>query len=364
MKTKTRQANMELLRIIAMMMVVILHYLIKGEAAVSLADDFCALNILLWFVKAMCIVATNVYVLISGYFLLEAEWKISRLVNLWLQIMFYSLGVPAVCYALNIGEVRQWGRYDWINVIFPLQMEHYWFMTAYVVLYILVPVLSAGVKHMEKRQHQLVIAGGIFIFSIPKSILPVSIPTDSYGYDFGWFICLFLIASYIRIYGIRFLEVSKRAVVSYFVLTAGVWIAAVIYGGLSRRGMSFSYAMDMTYCYNYIVVLLASVALFYTFLKCKIPQGRSSKIICKIASYTLGVYLLHENLAVRNQWIYWAGIEKVRGKGIVVPHMLLTALAIFAAGIGVDFVRDCIFQWFYGNWKKRFAVIDAKEKRK
>lgn len=360
MKTKTRQANMELLRIIAMMMVVTLHYLIKGEASVSLAEEFTALNLLLWFVRALCIVATNVYVLISGYFLLEAEWKLSRLVNLWFQLMFYSLGVPLVCFALGLGEVRQWDKYDWINVMFPLQMEHYWFMTAYVVLYLCVPVLSRGVKQLSQKQHQLCILGMLLVFSIPKSILPIFIPTDSYGYDFGWFICLFLIASYIRIYGIPFLGTAKKAAVSYFALTAAIWSLSVIYGGFAGKGLPFSYAMDMAYCYNHILVLLASVALFYVFLNVKIPRGKGAKIICRISSYTLGVYLLHENLAVRTQWILWAGIEKVKGTFLIFPHMLITVLAIFIAGVMVDFVRDCFFKWIYRNLKKYFEGKSAK----
>ena len=151
MKQKARQANIELLRIVAMLMVVMLHYLTKGEAAVSLVENSGALNMILWFIKALCVVAVNVYVLISGYFLLEAKWKVSRLVSLWLQMMFYSLGVPLVCLLLVVGDIKQWGLYDWINVVFPIQMEHYWFATAYILLYLFVPVLSAAVQKMEKN---------------------------------------------------------------------------------------------------------------------------------------------------------------------------------------------------------------------
>ena len=39
MGTKNRQANFELLRVIAMLMVVTMHYLIKGNVAVSMAED-------------------------------------------------------------------------------------------------------------------------------------------------------------------------------------------------------------------------------------------------------------------------------------------------------------------------------------
>lgn len=361
MKVKARQANIELLRIIAMLMVVTLHYLIKGQATVSLVDDTGILNLLLWFLKAFCIVTINVYVLISGYFLLDAKWKISRLLTLWLQVMFYSVGVPFVCLMLGIGEVNTWGLYDWVNVLFPIQMEHYWFVTAYVVFYLLVPALSMGVKKMNRKQHGLVIAGLLLVFSIPKSILPIGIPTDRYGYDFGWFLCLFMVAAYIRMYGISFLNRKKRAFGLYIISVCGILGISLLYGLLSRKGLSFTYAIDMTYCYNHILVLVASVALFCGFQYIKIPQGKVGNIICRISPYTLGVYLLHENLAIRSKWQFMAGIERVRGGFEIFPHMIITVFAIFIAGIAVDFVRDCIFKVVQRVSKHFFAGRIARK---
>lgn len=360
MKQKARQANIELLRIVAMLMVVVLHYLVKGQAAVSLVDNTSTVNVVLWLVKAMCIVTINVYVLISGYFLLEAKWKISRLVSIWLQTLFYSVGVPLVCLSVGVGEVEQWGLYDWINVLLPVQMEHYWFITAYVVLYLFVPVLSAGVKHMTQKQHQLVIAGLLLIFSIPKTVIPIYIPTDRYGYDFGWFLCLFMIAAYIRMYGIPFFDRKARAFAVYFAAVLGIWGISVVCGVLSRKGLPFVYMMDMAYCYNHLLVLIAAIALFYAFKFIRIPQGKTSDVICKISSYTLGVYLLHENLAVRTKWQFWAGIEHVRDGWEIFPHMIITVIAVFVAGIAVDFVRDCIFKVITRLWKKVFAGKTAK----
>lgn len=360
MKGKARQANIELLRIIAMFMVVALHYLVKGQAAVSLVENTSVINVVLWLVKAMCIVTINVYVLISGYFLLEANWKISRLVNLWFQTLFYSIGVPVVCLVLGIGEVEQWGLYDWINVFLPVQMEHYWFITAYVVMYLFVPVLSAGVKHMTKKQHQLVIAGLLLVLSIPKTIIPIYIPIDRYGYDFGWFMCLFMIAAYIRLYSISFFNRRTKSLLVYVAAVLGIWGISVGCGILSRKGLPLAYMMDMTYCYNHLLVLIASVALFYAFTYVRIPQGKISDIICKISSYTLGVYLLHENLAVRTKWQFWAGIENVRNGFEILPHMIITVLAVFTAGVAVDFVRDCIFKFIKRFCKKIFVGKTAK----
>ena len=360
MKGKARQANIELLRITAMVMVVILHYFVKGGADISLVEDTGAINLILWALKGLCIVTINLYVLISGYFLLEAKWKISRLITLWLQAYVYSVGVPAVCLALGAGDVAQWGIYDWINVIFPVQMEHYWFITAYTILYLFVPVLGAGVKQLTKKQHQLVIAGLLLVFSIPKTILPVLIPTDHYGYDFGWFLCLFMIASYIRMYDIPFFTNKRRGIAVYFGSVAGMWLISVGCALLSRKGFPLIYMMDMPYCHNHFLVLTAAIGLFYAFRYIRIPEGVISNIICKVSSYTLGVYLLHENLAVRTKWQLWAGIESVRDSFAIFPHMFITVVAVFIAGVMIDFVRDCIFRFFIRTWKKAFAGKTAK----
>ena len=352
MSVKARQANFELLRILAMVMVVILHYFVKGGAEISLVEDTGAVNLIVWGLKGLCIVTINLYVLISGYFLVEAKWKVSRLVDLWFQTMFYSIGVPLVCLLLGIGEVPKWGIYDWINVIFPVQMEHYWFITAYTVFYLFVPVLSVGVKHITKKQHQVVIVGLLLFFSIPKTILPIFIATDRYGYDFGWFLCLFMIASYIRMYGIEFFSNKRKAFAVYFVTEAGIWLFSLLCGVLSRKGLPLAYMMDMFYCHNHLLVLIAAVALFYAFSYIRIPQGKISDMICKISPYTLGVYLLHENLAVRTQWQFWAGIEKVRTGFELFPHMIITVMAVFIIGITVDFIRDSIFKYVLKLRKK------------
>ena len=354
MKGKGRQANFELLRIVAMYMVVVLHYLVKGGAEVSLAEDTGIVNLLVWLLKGLCIVAVNLYVLLSGYFLLEARWKFSRVIELWLQVMSYSVGVPLVCLVLRIGEVANWGFYDWINVIFPIQMEHYWFVTAYIVLYLFVPVLSAGVKHITKKQHQWVIAGLLLYFSIPKTILPVLIPTDRYGYDFGWFMCLFMIAAYIRLYGIPFFCSKGRAVLVYSVTIALIWLGSMTCGVLSRKGLPLAYMMDMFYCYNHILVLAASIALFYTFKYLQIPQGKIASVICKVSPYVFGVYLLHENLAVRNLWQFWLGIEQVQGEMNLFLHMPIAVTIVFVTGVITDFVRSCSFKFTVRMWKKIF----------
>lgn len=344
MSAKNRQANFELLRIIAMLMVVTMHYLIKGNVAVSMAENGNCVNLIAWFLESACIVAVNVYVLISGYFFLDIEWKLSRLWKLLLQIWCYSLGVPVVCLLLGVGDVAQWSVYDWAIAVFPIQMEHYWFVTAYVVMYLLVPVLSVAAKKMNKKQLELLIGVLLLYFSVGKSVIPILIPTDKYGYDFGWFICLFLVAAYIRLYGVKVLNNKRKSFVVYLVLTVLIWGISFGLGWLTReKGLPLSYAMDMVHCYNHILVFTASVALFCSFMYLKIPCGNFSKVVCGVSPYTFGVYLLHENIAIRLLWQGWFGVDSVRESFRFLPHMIVSVLMVFGIGILVDYLRNYCF---------------------
>ena len=341
-----RQANFEILRVLAMAMIVAMHYMLKGGIAIPMSHDGSLTNHVAWLIEAFCIIAANCYVLISGYFMVEAEWKLKKLISLAAQVLFYSLLIPFVCLLMGIGDVAQWSIYEWIFAVLPLQMDHYWFATSYVLLFMLIPVLAPGVKKLTQKQLQITIGVLLFYYCIIKSISPILLSTDNYGYDLGWFICLFLIAAYIRMYGIPFLEKKGVAIGAYIVCSFGIFGISALAGFICRKTGALKYYMDMPYCYNYFLTLLSAVALFYVFKQMTIKEGIITNFVCRIAPYTFGIYLLHENLAIRNLWPKWFGVEGVKGSPLFILHMLFAVLMVFAFGIIVEFVRKKLFNLF------------------
>ena len=343
MRAKERQANFELLRILSMVMVISLHYLIKGKITVPLSQDTSLVNLTAWLLQSFCIVAVNVYVLISGYFLLEVEWSLKKLIYLTVQVWFYSVGVALLCQLLAVGEVRRWDLYDWMAVLLPFQMEHYWFATAYLVMYLFSPVIKAAIKQLKKQELERVIFLLLLFFSVGKSLIPIKVSTDQYGYDFGWFLCLCLIAGYIKVYGIGWFNRIRKGLLVYFIFAAGIFAYSVVLGILSKKGLPLTYAMDMNYSYNHILVLAASLGIFYGFKYMKPKRTPWINLLCKVAPYTFGVYLLHENIAIRNLWPLWFGVDKVKGTMLFPLHMVASVTLVFAAGIVIDYGRSFIF---------------------
>lgn len=341
---KNRMANMELLRILAMMMVILLHYLGKGGLLADLTQPLDANGYTAWFLEAFAIVAVNVYMLISGYFLVESRFKVSRLLGLILQAVFYSILVPAVLLLTGILKTDEIGMYQILYYVFPAQMEHYWFLTAYVVMYLFSPLLKAAVHHINQKQHLLVIGGLLVFESLGKSILPVRLEMDRFGYDAVWFMCVYLAAAYIRLYGISFFKNRKSSGCLYLLGTAAIFgITMVLHFGYLKWDV-FEYFLKAAYDYNHILNLFAAAALFYAFYFIRIPEGKISRLICRISPLTFGVYLLHEQIEVRYLWPGWLGAGQAQNPLSLLLRALCAVLLVFTVGIAVDWIRTGIFK--------------------
>ena len=247
-----RQANFELLRIVAMFMIIALHYLVKGGIAVPFAESDNSVNCVAWLIEAFCIVAVNCYVLISGYFMLESAWKPGRVVSLLCQVLFYALLLPCALIVTGVISGSDMGIYDWIGCVLPIETEHYWFATSYLLLYLFAPFLTEGVRQMEKRRLQMVLGLLLCFFSLGKTIVPVSLTTDQYGYSFGWFLCLFVTAGYIRKYGISWLEKKSHAFALYVLSCLMIWGLSFVSHRMAGRMDAFSYYENMPYTYNHL----------------------------------------------------------------------------------------------------------------
>ncbi|RKI84031.1 acyltransferase [bacterium 0.1xD8-71] len=347
-----RQANFELLRIVAMFMIITLHYLVKGSVAVPFAESDSGVNYFAWLIEAFCIVAVNCYVLISGYFMVESVWKPGRVVSLLCQVLFYALLIPCVMIGTGMTPGRNLGIYDWIACVLPIETEHYWFATSYLLLYLFAPFLAAGIRQLEKRQLRIVLGLLLCFFSLGKTIVPVKLVTDQYGYSFGWFLCLFVMAGYIRKYGIAWLEKKFHAVLVYVSASLLIWGTSLLSHRLAGRIDAFSYYENMPYTYNHLFCLAGAVALFYVFKNSQVKEGRAADIICMLAPYTFGIYLLHEHVLVRYEWMRWLGVEQAAGTWRFVPHMIGCVLLVYAAGTAVDMVRARLFG-LAASWRKR-----------
>lgn len=347
-----RLANLELLRCVAMMMVVVLHYLGKGGLLADLTGGHLGgAELAAWLLECFCAVAVNVYMILSGYFLCMSPYKLKRLIQLYLQVWGYSVFFGLIGALSGVMAGTDFDTHYLLTLVFPVSMEHYWFMTAYVYLYLLLPFVGMAVRRMTKRQLQIALLSLLFAFCILKSVLPVRLEMDKEGYDCLWYLCVFLSAAYVRRFGFPFLEKKRNCYMLYIggcLLTfGGTMVLRQIYlhsGSLERM-------IKMCLQYNHLLPFAAAWGLFGIFCGIQI-KGKAAGFVTRIAPYSLGVYLLHENLGFRYTWQNWLGAGRVsdamESGGVSAVGMLLlwtaaAAAAVFVCGILTDMARRGLF---------------------
>ena len=189
--TKPRQSNLELLRIIAMFLIVMHHFACHG-----LFDGFSSpLNEIM--VKFMVVggkVGVNIFVLISGYFMINSKFKLSKLLMILLQTTVYAFFIYII-FVISGGAAFDFG--ELVLSLLPL-LNQYWFVTAYLAMYILAPYMNILIAHITRRQH-ISLIGFLLVLQM---VIPQVFKIDLFGNSMVvWFLTLYLIATYLRKYG-------------------------------------------------------------------------------------------------------------------------------------------------------------------
>lgn len=153
-----RNVRIEALRILAMLLVVACHMTIHLDWDLMATDGWklAAANTIVQGGQ----LGVALFYMITGYFLVDKEFKPSRLVRTWLQVFLYgALILGAVC-ALRCGgrlsmfdeQFASWGLAATLQKeLTPITSCAYWFMTAYFGLMLVSPFLNVLFKHAGKR---------------------------------------------------------------------------------------------------------------------------------------------------------------------------------------------------------------------
>lgn len=295
---KERNAGLDVLRIVAMIMIVILHILGQGDFITNTNnEEFYQISIIL---KIICIVAVNCYVLITGYFQSNSTFKMKKIIIIWIKVIFYSISIYAIIILLG---KREFSISECIKSVFPITTNSYWFVNCYLLLYIISPFLNKLIKALDKKEFQKLIIILLIVFCVCPSILPANFTLDkTAGYGIIWFIVLYFVGAYIRLH-IKINYDNHINLFMYFLISI---INCMIFFGINYMSnviniQDFSIRL---YNYNFITVFIATVFLFLYFKNLNIKNMKLNNLINKIAPLTFAVYIIHTQI-VLNEVLYF-----------------------------------------------------------
>lgn len=312
----TRQSNFELLRIVAILMIVSMHLMGEMMQSRSLVN-----RELIVFFNAAFNVSTSLFILISGYFGLH--FKKEKLIHLWILTLSYSLLVLLLnCFVLKTEPL---GGKMLIHSLFPVFTKSKWFITCYIILYILSPYVNKGIETLSQKQFVRLILIFVVFFYFAPTVLFLQIMNDS-GKGIINMLTVYLIGRYIAMYGIhsKWLSWKMGGVILLVIFLAN---SLFTYG---LHHISGYYSLD---CSLFILVL--SIIVF-----CHAKQWKfSSSFVNRLATYCFPIYLFSDVFVklgspwlkeYQDSYICWALLL-----GLLVGAVCFTVI--------VEKLRSCVF---------------------
>lgn len=322
-----RQTNFEVLRIVLMLLIIVGHIMMYHESlSIPGTTNYYITN----FIRSFTMVAVNTFVLLTGYFGTNRNWK--KLFKLDLRVCFYTwIGFGfAVAFGIHTISLSK----D-IQLLFPVITKQYWYVTVYLVLCILSPYLNMFLENAsEKMLKSAILCGGVVLYVIATFCFLINanqIVTDA-GYGIVNFVYLYCLGYYIRNY-----YVDKHSATFYF----SIYLIACLSTFAVNAAMSYimGFYFNSMISYNTIFTLVGAVGLFMCFMHLEIKENR---IINWLAKHSLSVYLVHMCPATAD-YLFSEILMVSNYSGIHIFSMtILIAIQIYFVATIIDSFADFI----------------------
>lgn len=315
-RTKVRNSNFELLRIIAMLMIVVGHlYKFWNESPefASNSDDDIFYP---WFITNQ---GVDIFILISGYFGIHATLK--KYINLWFTLLFYAIISAVICVCvlhLPIIKIIMWPIREMFVVTSSL-----WFISTYFALMVFSPFINQLFNLPKESQLKYLILF-LIVDVIFQTFSPGFYGLTTWGGALFHFVTLYILGR----------------VVALWHIGVGWKISLCIYLLMSIAGYfmwdDFLYSGKDTSPW----ILIPSVCLLWIFMA--IPSFYS-KVVNYVAKSSLGVYCFHSRSAILVSAIISPLLQDIFidfGNVFTFMAVVMLAILIYLLTIPIDFVRQ------------------------
>lgn len=352
MKRSNRSSNFELLRIIAMLFIVCHHSALYGllNGSVGIQGGNPVPNqlwnitftgqVVAMFGKA----AVDIYVMISGYFLINSKTDLKKsfkkVLFLLAQVYFYSVLIYLVAVHFN-----------WVNpndptvlsqAFLPIIYNTNWFATEYLMLYLIYPFINASLHSITRKQHYALILIGVFVFSFIQMIFPNFMTYGSYGF-LTIFVLFYVIGAYFRMYSIRHEKlVGCTLFMGGSLILVGILYYYDVLAKTTNNQQYYSRGFSFAGQYSLIPLLIAA-GLVMIFKNINIGSNR---VINTISATTFGIYLIHDNPIMEEiLWKHFLNVPALylpNSKPFLKSLIIIVPLVFVCCSL-IDYVRILIF---------------------
>lgn len=331
---KQRNSSVELLRIIAMLLIISHHAIMFGvrdtnnyplPVKIIFQDVFFAggkVGVVIFF-------SISIWYLCERNITLKDAYR--RVWNLEKEVIFYSLFLLVISiFAFKSSVTKRLV----MSSILPTSEGLWWYVTSYVVFLMLLPFISVGMRCLSKRQHLYLAIICLFIFGFLRLIPYVKF--DMSNNVLGMFY-VYILITYLKWHcnSISLKAILTSMFVGLIILLTYTILFTVtknVYG--KGTGMQTYATQDWG-----LSMVLIGVSLLLLFQR----MNFVSKVINYIAASTFGVYLIHLYPTV-SSWIWNDIFDLPYNYSEAVVYIAIFALSVFIVSIFIDIIRRFLFK--------------------
>lgn len=351
METKAlRKSNIELLRIISMLLIVMSHC----DELFGLADLYSTSlginKIITDWLHIGGQIGVGCFVLISGYFLIDAQFSIKRLIVLAGEVWFYTITSWLIWVVISLFH-GNFNLYECIGEIkytfFPILFSHYWFVSAYFILIILSPFINKFLLSLSRDEYRNFIVVIVVLFVILDGGIPLVFQGISEGRLLP-VLLMYIFAGYIK----RFVNEKNIGCIKHYICAIICYLLLFLsfyfltfWGQIRNNG----WVLENRYFYrdlNSPLVVLICIELFIGIINTDI---RPSKLINEIAKCTFGVYLIHTNRLVSKFLRYCFPIYLEKRSLLIFLYSISAVITIYLGCTLIDLIRRKTIEKVWSN---------------
>lgn len=285
--------------------------------------------------------ACNVFIMIGAYFLVDLPFRMERILQLYLKVlivcalttMFMLFVAPEVC--INIG------REVIIKQFFPISGNPYWFVSTYIFMLILTPILNLIISNKETLAYQKTLMILSLILMCIGSI-PFFYNDSVFSNDLTWFVFLYIFIGLIKKHPIKLLSSKLFCFIgafgAYFIMCA----TTIIFNNIKG---DWAYAWEIRFFYiSHYQTVFAFLCALFTF-SLFLQFDFSNKKIDWVAKHTFGVYLLHQVPIIYVTGWLWNDvfiINKYFNSITFIPYSFGILLTVFILCTLADSILDVV----------------------
>lgn len=344
-----RNSNVELLRLIAMFLIIIHHFVYSTDRGAWITFESLSLNKFIFQIIFLSggWIGNVIFFTISVWFLLDKHLTIKNsFKRIWLlerEMLFWSLSLFALTIILKAVNLYEG------NVIalapksmLPLSFDLWWYPTSYALFLLFLPYLSRGMQSLGQSMHGVLAASLLCIWGVAAFIPKVEFNLDKPSVFI--FIYLFILISYYKWYMKDFS--NRTCILMVFVgliINTICWlIAAVVSQYAAKIGTPIN-ALYRLQSYLQTRWSLTEIMIGFGIFLLFSRRIYYSKFINVLAASAFGAYLIHCYPSINRIWLTIVPASQVYQSSWSIILGLLWPLAVFIICLLADLLRQGLF---------------------